>query len=212
MGTTSKGIMGDVNGKVGKVVGSKWRGKAILRSIPDVSKNAKRSNAQLAQQAKFALASEFLQGTKDLLAIGFGNFKTGPTGANKALGHMLKKAITGTYPDFRINYIKVLVSKGTLLNAFDAKASASAKEAISFSWTNNAITSNADENDQVLMAAYCPEFNCTVYRIGAARSTGSDALQMPGFSGRVVHTWVSFISADGEDIATSLYTGEVTIT
>lgn len=210
MGRSKKGIMGDISGTVGTVVGAKWRGKSYLRSKPDVKKNAKRSDTQLAQQAKFSLARNFLQGMKDLLEIGFKTTAVGLTGQNKALGHMLKKAITGTYPDFSIAFSKVIISQGTLLNAFDAKAVA-AKETITFSWTNNAGTSNADANDQVLIAAYCPEFNCTVYRIGAARSTGTDALQMPGFSGKVVHTWMGFISADGDEITTSLYTGELTV-
>jgi hypothetical protein len=144
------------------------------------------------------------------LEIGFKTTAVGLTGQHKALGHMLKKAITGTYPDFSIAYNKVIVSEGTLLNAFDAKAVA-AKETIQFSWTNNAGLSNTDASDQVLMAAYCPEFNCTAYRIGAARSTGTDSLQMPGFSGKVVHTWMGFISANGDEIATSLYTGELTV-
>jgi hypothetical protein len=210
MGRTSKGIMGNISGTVGTVVGEKWRGKSYLRSKPDIKKNARRSGSQLAQQAKFSTARTFIQGTKDLLEIGFKTTAIGLTGQNKALGHMVKKAITGTYPDFSIAYNKVIVSQGTLLNAFDAKTAA-AKEAIQFSWTNNSVVSNADDSDQVLMAAYCPEFNCTVYRIGAARSTGTDTLQMPGFSGKLVHTWVSFISTDGEEIATSLYTGEVTV-
>lgn len=210
MGRSSKGILGNVSGTIGTVVGAKWRGKSYLRSKPDVKKNAKRSDTQLAQQAKFSLARNFLQGMKDLLEIGFKTTAIGLTGQNKALGHMLKKAITGTYPDFVIAYNKVLISEGTLLNAFDAKAVA-AKETIQFSWTNNAGTSNAQASDTILMAAYCPEFNCTVYRIGADRSTGTDSLQMPGFSGKVVHSWVSFISADGNEITTSLYTGELTV-
>jgi hypothetical protein len=210
MGQTSKGIMGNVSGTVGTVVGAKWRGKSYLRSKPDIKKNAKRSGSQLVQQAKFSLARTFIQGTKDLLELGFRTTAIGLTGQNKALAHMLKKAITGTYPELSIDYKKVLISQGTLVNAFDTKAAA-IKDAIQFSWTNNSVVSNADDSDLVLMAAYCPEFNCTVYRIGAARSAGSDTLQLPGFSGKLMHTWVSFISADEEVIATSLYTGEVTV-
>jgi hypothetical protein len=211
MGRTSKGIMGDLSGTVGTVVGATWRGKAYLRSKPDTKKKAKKSNRQLAQQAKFAIASTMLHSMKDLLEIGFKTVAIGLTGKNKALGHMLKKAIAGTYPDFNIIYSKVMVSQGNLLNAFDAKAAA-LKEAIQFTWTNNSNTSNADDSDKVLMVAYCPEFNCTVYRIGSTRSTDGDTLLLPGLSGRLMHTWVSFISADEENIATSLYTGEITVT
>lgn len=210
MGRSSKGILGDVSGKVGTVVGAKWRGKSYLRSKPDTTKNAKRSNTQLAQQAKFSVARLFLKGMKELLEIGYKTTAIGLTGQNKALAHMLKNAIGGTYPDYSIIYNKVMVSEGSLHNAFDSKAAA-AKEAIQFTWTNNSLVSNAKDSDQILMVAYCPEFNCTVYRIGAARSSGTDTLAMPGFSGKLVHTWASFISADGKEIASSLYTGEITV-
>lgn len=210
MGRSSKGIMGDVSGKVGTVVGAKWRGKSYLRSKPDTKKNAKRSDTQLAQQAKFSVARTFLHGMKELLEIGYRTTAIGLTGQNKALAQLLKNAIGGTYPDYTIIHSKVMVSEGYLHNAFDSKVEA-AKEAIQFTWTNNSLVSNGKDSDQVLMVAYCPEFNCTVYRIGAARSAGADTLAMPGFSGRLVHTWVSFISADGKETASSLYRGEITV-
>ncbi|OQP59261.1 hypothetical protein A3860_38055 [Niastella vici] len=212
MAQTSKGILGNVSGTVGTVVGAKWRGKSYLRSKPDIKKSGKKSDRQLIQQAKFALANNLSQGMKELLDIGFKTTATGLTGKNKALSHMLKKAITGTYPDLQIAYNRVMVSKGTLLNAFDAKASVAVKEAIQFTWTDNSTVSNTNETDVVLMAAYCPDFNCTVFRTGNNRKTANDTLQMPGFTGKLVHTWVTFITEDGEDIATSLYTGEVIIT
>lgn len=212
MAQASKGILGNISGTVGTVVGTTWRGKSVLRSRPDKKKNRRKSEKQAIQQAKFALASSFQQVMKDLLEIGFKTTAVGITGQNKAMGHMLKKAITGTYPDLQIAYNKVLISQGTLHNAFDTKVSVATKESIQFTWTNNSIVSNANENDQVLMAAFCPELNCVVFRTGSNRNTGTDALQMPGFSGKTVHTWVSFITEDDSDIATSFYTGEVIIT
>jgi hypothetical protein len=210
MGTTVKGIMGNVSGTVGTVVGATWRGKAYLRSKPERKKNAKRSDKQLAQQTKFSMANALMQGMKDLLAIGFRTLAVGQTGGNKALSHMLKKAITNTGSGLQIDFNKVMISQGTLVNAFDTKATA-ANAAIKFTWTDNSIVSNASANDRVLLVAYCPEFNCTVYRTGAARSAGTDTLEMPGFTGKLVQTWVTFQSEDEADIATSLYTGAITV-
>ena len=34
MATFEKGILGGFSGKVGNVVGSRWRGKNIMRSLP----------------------------------------------------------------------------------------------------------------------------------------------------------------------------------
>jgi hypothetical protein len=211
MGRVKKGILGGFSGKVGTVVGGKWRGKEFMRSLPTRSKNSKKSMLLLQAQAKFALATQFAQGMKDLLDLGFSKYAKGKTGLNSAVAFILKNAITGTYPDYQIVYDQLLVSRGSLLNAFDGKAAAGAQETIQFTWTNNAGPANAKATDQVLLAAYCPAFKCSVYKIGAARNAGTDTLFMPGFSGQLVHTWMSFISADQSDIASSVYRGEITI-
>jgi hypothetical protein len=62
------------------------------------------------------------------------------------------------------------------------------------------------------MISYFPEKNSCGYKIGAVRSAGTSTLDIPAkLSGHSLHTWMSFISADEKDVATSLYTGEVMI-
>lgn len=162
-------------------------------------------------QAKFAVAAQFLQSMNDLLTVTFRQYAKGKTGANSALTQTLKNAITGAYPDFQIAYDKALVSRGSLLSAFDGKATAGAPQTVQFAWSSLAGLGNASENDQVLMVLYCPELRSTMYKIGATRTAGTDSLTIPGLSGKVVQTWISFISADKQDVATSIYSGEVTI-
>jgi uncharacterized protein DUF6266 len=50
-----------------------------------------------------------------------------------------------------------------------------------------------------------------VYHIGTSRHAGTEILDMRAFSGRTVHTWISFISADNRDVANSVYTGTVVV-
>lgn len=211
MGLMNNGILGGFSGKVGTVVGGNWRGKEVMRSKPRRRKNAKRTDKQLDQQAKFAVATQFTLSMKEMLELTFSHYAVGKTGANSALAHTLKNAITGTYPDYRLAYDKVLVSRGSLMTAFDGQAASVTKGTIQFSWTDNTGNGNANADDQVLMVAYYPEYNSTIYRIGAARNAGIDSLTIPGLSGKVVHTWISFISADRQDVATSIYSGVVTI-
>jgi hypothetical protein len=211
MGLMQNGILGGFSGKVGTVVGGKWRGKEVMRSRPTRSKNAKKTAPQEAHQAKFTVATRFLMGMKELLELTFSHYAVGKTGANSALAHTLKNAITGTFPDYQLAYDKVLVSRGSLMTVFDGEAASNTKGTIQFSWTDNSGNGNAKADDQVLMVAYYPEYNSTIYRIGAARSAGIDSLTIPGLSGKVVHTWIAFISADRQDVATSIYSGEVTI-
>jgi hypothetical protein len=51
-----------------------------------------------------------------------------------------------------------------------------------------------------------------VYTIGPALRSGATAnLPVPGYRGKTVHTWLSFISANDKLVATSVYTGSILV-
>jgi Family of unknown function (DUF6266) len=54
------------------------------------------------QRAKFKLAASFVKTISSLLAITFPQLKSKMTPRNKALSSVLQQAITGDYPDLRI--------------------------------------------------------------------------------------------------------------
>ncbi len=59
MGKIKQGILGGFSGKVGPVIGTSWKGKAIIKARP-LSHNDRNSVAQQEQRAKFSLVSKFL--------------------------------------------------------------------------------------------------------------------------------------------------------
>ena len=75
------------------------------------------SQAQLEQQAKFALFIRFLRPLADLLEITFKPFAVQMSGINAALSYALKNAVAGSYPNYSIDYNRVLISRGDLANA-----------------------------------------------------------------------------------------------
>ncbi|MGN6617524.1 MAG: DUF6266 family protein, partial [Ilyomonas sp.] len=90
-------------------------------------------------------------------------------------------------------------------------ATASAGNVV-FSWTDNSGTGRARATDKSLLLVYCPTLNMSIYVTeGADRSAGTDTVNVSTFSGETVHTYISFISEDGRDVASSIYTGEFTI-
>lgn len=211
MGRISKGILGGFSGKVGNVVGGTWKGIDYMRSKSNRT-NFKSSQAQLEQQAKFGLAIRFAQTMSALLAIGFRTYANKQTGINSAVSYILKNAIGGTYPSFSIMYNEVLVSRGDLPNVLAPAANAAAGSLLTYTWTDNSGTGIAKATDKVILAAYCPDLDQCIYTTGsAARSTGTDQLNLATFSGKEVHTYIGCISDDGRNIASSIYTGMVTI-
>ena len=128
------------------------------------------------------------------------------------LGGFSGKAITGVYPALSINYSLVLLSKGRLQNATAPTAVAGTAGKVNFSWTDNSGFGMANATDQAILFVHCPATGQTVYNVNAAaRNAETAELDVTTFSGKTVQTWMSFISADGNEVSDSLFTGEVVV-
>lgn len=207
MGTINKGILGGFSGKVGNVIGGNWKGIDYMRSKSS-RRNFKPTQPQLEQQLKFTLAIRFVQTFSGLVEISFGNFAVRKTGFNSAVSYTLKNAVTGAYPVYTIQYADALVSRGDLPNVLAPKVTVDAGSIVTWSWTDNSGVGIARPTDKALLAAYCPAFNQCIYSTGSAgRNVLTDSLNLAAFRGQDVHCWIGFISEDGQNVASSLYTG-----
>lgn len=211
MGTFQKGILGGFSGKVGTVIGGSWKGIDYMRSKGS-NGNKNPTLPQLSQQLKFALCIRFLQTMSGLVAVGFKNFAVQKTGINSALSYLLQNSVAGVYPTFNIVYSDVLVSRGDLPNVLGPAIVSGAGSVVTFSWTDNTGVGAAKATDKAILAAYCPAFNQCIYTTGSAdRSAITDDLNLSTFAGQVVETYIGFISESGKSVATSIYTGQVTV-
>ena len=211
MGTIKKGILGGFSGKVGNVIGGNWKGIDYMRS-QGTRRNFTPSEKQLAQQLKFALVMSFLQPMAGLLNITFRDFAIKMTGMNNAFAYCIKNAVTGVYPTFAVDYSLVLVSRGDLPNALAPAVTSGAGSLVTFSWTDNSGVGIAKATDQAVLVAYSPVLKQAVYTTaGGMRSELTGELNLATFSGLSVETYIGFIAADGRNIASSIYTGNVTV-
>ena len=207
MGKISQGILGGFSGTVGTVVGGNWRGIDYMRSRSTKRSSKPRSQKQLDQQAKFGMVSKFAYSISDLLDISFKDYAVKKTGTNSAMSYLLQEAVTGSSPNFSLDYSKVLISRGKLTGALNAAVNTSAAGRLVFTWTNNAGSGTAKANDRAIIVVYCPSLKQSVYTtLGATRSSGSLTMDVP-FSGEQVHTYLGFLSEYGQEVATSVYAG-----
>lgn len=211
MGTINKGILGGFSGKVGSVIGGTWKGIDYMRS-KGTNRNLNPSEKQLAQQLKFALVMRFVQTMAGLLDVSFRNYAVKMTGINNAFAYTINNAISGVYPAFSIDYSLALVSRGDLPNALGPAVTSGTGSLLTFSWTNNAGVGTAKADDQAILVAYCPDLRQTIYTTaGGDRSALTGDLDVSPFSGLQAQTWIGFISKDGRNVATSIFTGVVTV-
>ncbi|HSZ32961.1 MAG TPA: DUF6266 family protein [Puia sp.] len=211
MGKISNGILGGFSGTIGPAVGSSWKGIQVIRSRPP-RKRGSSSPGQLSQMAKMSVISGFLQPLTGLLNRTYNGVTVRMSCFNKSLSYNIRNAIAGDYPTFTINYEQVILGRGDLLNVLMPKAGSLSKGTITFSWADNSGVGSARATDQAFVAVYCEAENDWVTKDeGSQRNAGSYTLDVTEFSGKAVHGYIGFLSADSRFVSTSLYTGLVNI-
>jgi hypothetical protein len=211
MGKISQGVLGGFSGKVGNVVGGTWKGIDYMRIKPANVSNP-RTAGQVDQRSKFSTTLKFLQSMTDFLRVGFKLYANKMTQFNAAMSYNLNNAITGSYPNFTIDYANALVSRGGLVGAANAAVSSSGG-LVEFTWDDNTGSGNAQATDKALLVVYNPAKDESIYdSAGAVRSATSQNLGMPAsYVGDDVEAFIGFLSEDGKEVANSVYIGSVTV-
>ena len=205
------GILGEFTGNAGNVSGYMRMGANFIRSKRRKSTKPV-TPARLAQQQKIKICHEF---TRCFTGSGFFD-RTFPqkintaTGYNKATSALMRKAITGVYPDISLSWPDVQISGGGMPSV-PVAATTGGADSILFTWDDNAGTGTARSSDIAVLVAYFPAVKQAVFGISTQRrGDGMAELKTHGQTGEA-HTWAGFISEDGKDAADSVYAGILTI-
>ena len=212
MAKMTNGINGTFTGKVGNIIGCKWRGINYVRCLP--RKNHRKSSpAQLKQQARFSLMVSFLNKFKSLLSFSFSSYALRMTGNNEALSYNLQNGIKGEYPNFELDYSEILLSRGKLSSAQNAMAKAGEAGAVDFSWENVESKSPADGSDYAMLIIYNPSTQTSSQALqGSVRQSGMASISIDANRGCAVETWLAFQSYNNKYFSNSIYTGRVITT
>jgi len=212
MGVIKQGILGGISGKVGTVVGGNWKGINYLRARPQSVKNPN-SAKQQSQRTKFSVVLSFLKPFTGFLATGFKSLAVGQTGFNAAMSYNVKKAVTGTAPNFVMDYQFALLSTGKLTGAVNPSIDSLSPATIQFGWADNTGTGNAKADDVAVLASFIEDTAEAVYQFTTTQRSALVAeLSVPAaYSGKTVQCWLIFQTADGKDISISQYVGSITV-
>ncbi len=210
MATFKQGILGGFSGKVGTVIGSFWKGRNVMRSVPQHVHNPKTA-AQEAARSKFSLLSNFLTANRALVDVGFKNFAATITQVNAAISvNYDNGAVSGTYPALSIDYDKVLLSKGTLLNPADCSVAQGTGQTADITWTDNTGTSpELLASDVVMVCLYNQSKNSSTASLNAAvRDDEQLNMAYPAiWSGDTVIAFLATRNTSGELMSTSIKIG-----
>jgi hypothetical protein len=165
------------------------------------------------------MAMHFVKPINDFVAYSFHPATKGTTKIpqNEATSSFRKLAINGTYPDYWIDFSKVMVSKGDLPAPLNPSVQLAGNQ-LSFKWEQVPVTNNERNDDQVMLLAYFPDTHHANFIIGGARRPAGEAglTIYPVLSNipdvqkdTVIETYIAFISNDRQQVSDSIYVGKV---
>ena len=210
MATYSNGILGPFSGTVGNVVGSSWRGIPILRAKP-VRKNFEVSLLQRQQRARFQLISKFLRPLNDLLNQTFKSSAVSMSCLNKAISEN-KNIVTGDYPAMKIDYSKIVMSKGRLPLGEPPSLVSPEPGKLLLTWRTGDGINRLLTSGIAFIAAYNEEFNRWIFgQYMISDGALSFMLDVVPFQGKKVQGYIGFISKGKPRFSESRYMGEISV-
>src|SRR5690554_5177519 len=99
MAKLREGILGGLSGKVGTVVGGRWRDVDYIRSKPAIVRNPN-TESQQKQRTRFSMLIKLLKRIRPFINEGFIENQGKQTPMNSAMSVNLKNAVQGEFPDF----------------------------------------------------------------------------------------------------------------
>lgn len=212
MARYKNGINGPFSGKLGTVVGVNWRGIDYMRSLPR-GYSGKRTQAQMDHWKIFGMVSSWLKPLKALIWIGFQIYKAGKTPMNEAISFIFKNALTGEGADKRIDFSRVVFSRGELFISIVREVLALVNSVLHIKWNNVTASVFNQDNDLVTFIWYCPQKEKFVtFKDVAQRGDQEAMLQLPpGFDGQELHGYMQYVNDGGDMVSTSLYLGTVAV-
>lgn len=220
MGRMKFGPFGPFIGKIGPLIGYMRRGQLVTRALPHPSHKAATEN-QLISRKQFAMSMHFVKPINDFVSFSFHQETKGTTRIpqNAATSYFRKRAIQGNYPDYWIDFSKVLVSKGDLPLPVNPSVELSGSELI-FKWEKDPEIGYERCDDQIMLMAYFPDSKHANFIVGGARRTAEmEVLTIYPYLTPVaeypkdtaVETYIAFISNDRQRVSDSIYLGRLAI-
>lgn len=204
MAKIKQGILGGFSGKVAGVVGTSWKGRAVMKSRPLSVSNPK-TDAQVAQRGKFSDIAELASAILTTFVQPVENPISGDiSGYNKFVKDN-KAAFTDGHA---INPGKFMCGGGKLVNLESASLAVSlGDDEVVLSWTNSAGMSALRLTDKVYCAVVNAKGELVCVSSGTStRNDGSVTMSITDESavlqiGDTAYAIYAVVSADGRDVS-----------
>ena len=203
MGKMKMGILSPFKGKIGTVVGQKWRGGVwFQRAYTDDVKNPQ-SESQLITRARFRALSELVHGFLSAISIGYEREALArPT---MTAGNLFVKRnwshVTASGPEsVNVDFTGLELSHGPAVRVNFTTPQFDTPLQVDMDFNDNMEVIGADANDEVYVFIYCPDAKAGVL-FHVKRQDETVSVPVPSYwNGMKVHVYGFVKNADSNPV------------
>ena len=201
MGKTDFGFMAGFSGRLGNLIGYRWRGRMCVRTMPSHYRDA-RTPEQLQQRALFKAVVRFAAKARQVLKKGMNavSLDAQMTESNYFM-RVNKRCFAlaaGTQGELQVDYENLLLADGPVAPVAFYEPQMLDETTLSVDFEMNPLHRAVKWEDLVYLVAYCPELGD--FDISAPVYRRSNRLTMslnPYWVGREVHLWGFVVDGKG---------------
>ncbi len=205
MSKMSMGYLGSQIGRLGTAVGSRWKGRDVMRAYQRYVSNPK-TTAQQTNRAKFAILGSMASAVRYAALVGMGQTakELRLTECNVFLKENYGNVIALSPSDITVNYSAITLTKGKLPEAsfgavdFGTGSHLHIEAVIADGGSDQP---GAKATDDIYLFAYCPDKGQGVLSSATPRTSDKVSVNVPAsWDGMDVHVWGFAVGAkDGDN-------------
>lgn len=205
-----KGILGAQYGKIGPVVGRKFREENVYSAYQKNVFNP-RSEAQMSHRRRFRVLSVL---SHDMACGAIFGFRTAAKGTNLSPRNLFQKTnwpcVTATGSGTTmIDYTGIQVSKGGLASVNFSQATFDIPLSVVVEFEKLGAACQRTANDRVFVYVYCPDAKQSVLSEPTEFEDGKVTVHTPSlWTGMKVHVWGFVRNEGGADVEKQIPAGE----
>jgi hypothetical protein len=192
---------GSISGRHGSAVAVVMKNNTNVLKVYNAPYDPK-SEDQLVQRSKFGFVVSRMARLHAVFKITF--LKNG--GHNHGVSLAFKTAVTGSSPDFSIDYSKLIVSQGSVCVSKQTTVQKTTGIAVMVNWSTKLMDSSIAK-DWVSLVFFQEEEQQAVFKQNCTlRSAGTFTMDLPKeWAGGTLHSWIYFSTPNGSRNSLSSY-------
>jgi len=206
------GLAAQISGTIDGITITHHKNGTISAKSKNKPSKIPRTKSQKSGTQCFKRFSKFSSSAIGFLRIGYALEvkKMGYISAFNACMKQAKSAITGEFPNQKIDFPNVLVTKGDMTPPENASVTIH-ERGLAFSWDPEITKDDQHYSDHAMLFVHFPGEIKSVYKIaGALRGEGKDILLLSDeLKGNIGEVYISFIKDEQDAISNSVYLGQV---